>query len=303
MNRTGNMNLLYFASKPNPDLKRRLPCLLSGWNLRSFDSLDAFLAFLEQPLVSADNMVLLELHSGDEVHRLLDGGAALQDLDIFVIIDGIEEPEVGGIHALSPRLVMFTRPDPSAVCSILAKMGEKKNRNPHVISREVNMKSGHEAAMSSVEGKYLTFMLADQEYGVSILKVKEIIGLMPITPVPQAPPAVKGVINLRGSVIPISDLRLRFNLPETNPTDHTCIIVMEIDTRGEHRSMGIVVDAVCEVTNFRGEDIEAPPSLNGAMDDLDYIIGMAKIDGGVKILVDVDQVLEQEAGFRLSDAA
>lgn len=145
-------------------------------------------------------------------------------------------------------------------------------------------------AMAEKEGKYLTFQLANEEYGIGILKVKEIIGMMPITSVPQTPVFVKGVINLRGKVIPVVDLRLKFGMEEIAYTERTCIIVVEITFEGTDVVMGIVVDAVSEVLNIGSEEIEETPRF-GASLDTDYILGMAKMEGGVKILLDVDQVL------------
>jgi len=140
------------------------------------------------------------------------------------------------------------------------------------------------------EGKYLTFSLACEEYGIGILKVREIIGMMSITPVPQTPEFVKGVINLRGKVIPVIDLRLRFGLEATAYTERTCIIVVEIVGNTGAVPMGIVVDAVSEVLNIREADIENTPTF-GVKLNTDFILGMAKTDGGVKILLDIDKVL------------
>jgi purine-binding chemotaxis protein CheW len=140
------------------------------------------------------------------------------------------------------------------------------------------------------EGKYLTFSLASEEYGIGILKVREIIGMMSITPVPQTPEFVKGVINLRGKVIPVIDLRLRFGLEATAYTERTCIIVVEIHGESGSVPMGIVVDAVSEVLNIRGVDIENTPTF-GVKLNTDFILGMAKTEGGVKILLDIDKVL------------
>ena len=140
------------------------------------------------------------------------------------------------------------------------------------------------------EGKYLTFSLAGEEYGIGILKVREIIGMMSITPVPQTPEFVKGVINLRGKVIPVIDLRLRFGLDDTAYTERTCIIVVEIHGESGSIPMGIVVDAVSEVLNIRSADIENTPSF-GVKLNTDFILGMAKTEGGVKILLDIDKVL------------
>jgi purine-binding chemotaxis protein CheW len=143
------------------------------------------------------------------------------------------------------------------------------------------------------EGKYLTFMLADEEYGIGILKIKEIIGMMAITSVPQTPEFVKGVINLRGKVIPVVDLRLRFGMDAIDYTERTCIIVVEMAGQSGIVQIGIVVDAVSEVLNIKGEEIEDTPTF-GAKLDTEYILGMAKMEGGVKILLDIDQVLSGE---------
>jgi purine-binding chemotaxis protein CheW len=142
-------------------------------------------------------------------------------------------------------------------------------------------------------GKYLTFTLADEEYGIGILKVKEIIGMMAITSVPRTPEFVKGVINLRGKVIPVIDLRLKFGMDAIQYTDRTCIIVVEIDANDMTIQIGIVVDSVSEVLNIKEEEIEKAPSF-GTSINTDYILGMAKIDSGVKILLDIDKVLSAE---------
>ena len=218
-------------------------------------------------------------------------------------------------------------------------------------------------AMTDREGKYLTFTLADEEYGIGILKIREIIGMMPITSVPQTPCFVKGVINLRGKVIPVVDLRVRFGMEEIDYTERTCIIVIEAlnsqmekcweiknckktecpayessdlrcwmtsgtfcrdeiqgsfhekieacrkcnyyQTAQNNQSvitMGIVVDAVSEVLNIKTEEIEDPPTF-GAKLNTNYILGMAKMEGGVKILLDIDKVLSSEELALLSEAA
>lgn len=143
------------------------------------------------------------------------------------------------------------------------------------------------------EGKYLTFSMANEEYGIGILKVKEIIGMMPVTPVPRTPGYVKGVINLRGKVIPVIDLRLRFGMPQAEYTDRTCIIVVDVTTSAGELQMGIVVDSVSEVLNIKPEEIDPTPSF-GTNLQTEYIRGMAKMDAGVKILLDINRVLNQE---------
>jgi len=145
-------------------------------------------------------------------------------------------------------------------------------------------------AIAVKEGKYLTFTLAGEEYGIGILKVREIVGMMNITRIPQTPPYVKGVVNLRGKVIPVVDLRLKFGIEAMDYTDRTCIIVVEIVGTAKDIPMGVVVDAVSEVINIRQSDIEETPNF-GTRIDTNYILGMAKTNGGVKILLDIDRVL------------
>ncbi|HWB53454.1 MAG TPA: chemotaxis protein CheW, partial [Tepidisphaeraceae bacterium] len=142
-------------------------------------------------------------------------------------------------------------------------------------------------------GKYLTFALGKEEYGLEILKVREIIGYMDITAVPNTPPYVRGVINLRGQVISVVDLRTRFAMPSAEKTEQTCIIVVEIQSDGRRVCMGIVVDRVSEVLNIPGASIEDAPSF-GTNIDTGFIMGMGKINGNVKILLDIDRVLSQQ---------
>jgi len=144
---------------------------------------------------------------------------------------------------------------------------------------------------SGKEGKYLTFSLSNEEYGLEILKIKEIIGMMDITSVPKTPEFVKGVINLRGKVIPVIDLRLKFGMSAKEYDARTCIIVVEVaDMKDRSLQVGIVVDSVSEVVNLKGEQIEPPPSFGAAL-DTEYILGMAKIDKSVVILLEIDRVL------------
>jgi purine-binding chemotaxis protein CheW len=141
-------------------------------------------------------------------------------------------------------------------------------------------------------GKYLTFSLAGQEYGLSILKVKEIIEVLPITPVPQAPPFVKGVINLRGKVIPIVDLRLKLGMEKAEQTERSCIIVTEIGTSQNAKvHTGVIVDGVSEVVYITGNDIDDAPSVITGLDS-GFILGMAKFGNTVKIILDIDRVLD-----------
>jgi purine-binding chemotaxis protein CheW len=147
-------------------------------------------------------------------------------------------------------------------------------------------------------GKYLTFVLSGEEYGLEILKVREINGMMAITAVPRMPDYVKGVINLRGKVIPVIDLRLKFGMCETEQTAETCIIV--VDVGGS--LMGVIVDQVSEVLDIRGEDIEDAPNI-GVNIDTGFILGMGKSKGTVKILLDIDKVLSDSDYAALEEAA
>ncbi len=152
-------------------------------------------------------------------------------------------------------------------------------------------------ALTDKEGKYLTFALGSEEYGLEILKVREIFGYMEITAVPQTPNYVKGVINLRGQVIPVIDLRAKFGMETAEVTEETCIIVVEI-TQGKCKfNTGIVVDRVQEVLDIAGENIEQAPQFDSSV-NTDFILGMGKIENTVKILLDIDKVL---AGDDLSD--
>lgn len=139
-------------------------------------------------------------------------------------------------------------------------------------------------------GKYLTFSLGVEEYGVGILKVREIIGIMEITAVPHTPEYIKGVINLRGRVIPIIELRQKFGMELKEYDDRTCIIVVEVTGPNGPIQVGMLVDSVSEVTNILPEEIESPPDF-GSKSEADNILGMGKVKGQVKILLDVDQVV------------
>jgi len=143
-------------------------------------------------------------------------------------------------------------------------------------------------------GKFLTFQLKNEEYGLEILKVREIIGVMNITTVPRTPDYVKGVINLRGKVVPVIDLRLKFDLQGADYGRRTCIIVVNVN----RLDMGIVVDTVSEVINIDSEQIEETPSF-GMNLNTDYILGMGKVGNEVKILLHIDKVLSAEEVLEL----
>lgn len=149
-------------------------------------------------------------------------------------------------------------------------------------------------------GRYLTFALGHEEFGIQILKVREIIGLMTVTKLPCTPPHVRGIINLRGQVIPVIDLRTRFGMSEEQAGSSTCVIVVEVESkiRGQPRftKSGIVVDRVCEVLSVPDEQIEDAPEMGMAVESR-YIRGIGKVGSAVKILLDIDRVLVTEPQY------
>jgi purine-binding chemotaxis protein CheW len=154
-----------------------------------------------------------------------------------------------------------------------------------VMDSSQNLQDGNNGA-ACLGGKYLTFFLSEEEYGIEILKVHEIIGQHPITRVPQTQKYLKGVINLRGKVIPIVNARLKFGMAAVEDTNETCIIVVNI--RGTE--VGIVVDRVSEVVDIANEDTEPAPSF-GTGCNTDYILGIGKVQNRVMILLNIDRVL------------
>ena len=157
-------------------------------------------------------------------------------------------------------------------------------------------------AQTSREGKYLTFALGNEEYGVGILKVKEIIGMVEITEMPNMPTYVKGVINLRGKVSPIIDLRMKFSMEPAEYTARTCIVLVEIDKgEGTTTLIGMVVDSVSEVMNIEADGIEDPPEVGGM--STENILGVAKKDDKVMLLLDIDTVMNSDEMAALASAA
>ena len=142
---------------------------------------------------------------------------------------------------------------------------------------------------STYDGQFLTFSLNSEEYGIEILKVREIIGVMDITTVPQTPDFMKGVINLRGKVIPVVDLRLKFSMHEEEYTQETCVIVVEADSS----QVGIIVDSVSEVLDIKSGEIEETPSLGQGI-DTNFIMGLGKVKEKIIILLDIEQILSSE---------
>lgn len=145
------------------------------------------------------------------------------------------------------------------------------------------------ATEAKLAGKYLTFMLGEENYGLEILNVREIMGMLSITTIPNTPNYIKGVINIRGKMIPIVNLRLKFNMPETEQTEHTCIIVVCVG----QVEIGVIVDCVSEVMNITEEDIEETPEF-GINVDTHTILGMSKAGEKVTILLDINKVLRGE---------
>jgi len=143
--------------------------------------------------------------------------------------------------------------------------------------------------ISDIEGKFLTFVLGEEIYGIEILKAREIIGLMDITTVPQTPDYMKGVINLRGKVIPVIDLRMKFSMKKWERTQETCVIVVEVNST----SIGLIVDSVSEVSDITGAEIEDAPSFGQGI-DTSFIMGLGKVNDKIIILLDIDAVLSTE---------
>lgn len=148
-------------------------------------------------------------------------------------------------------------------------------------------------SLAGLAGKYLTFLLGDESYGIEILKVQEIIGMQTITRIPRTPEYVKGVINLRGKVIPVIDLRLRFGMEAAEVSRKTCIIVVQVSKADASVTMGIVVDEVSEVLEISTNEIEPAPGF-GTRVETSFILGMAKTENSVKILLDIDRIMSEE---------
>lgn len=149
--------------------------------------------------------------------------------------------------------------------------------------------TGH-TATSDRAGQYLTFSLGTEVYGIEILKVQEIIGMMPVTKVPRTPEFVRGVINLRGKVIPVIELRTKFEMEARDDTNMTCIIVVQVATATQNVTMGVIVDEVAEVLAIAGEQIEPAPQFGSGV-KTEFIMGIGKVASKVVILLDVDRVL------------
>jgi purine-binding chemotaxis protein CheW len=152
-----------------------------------------------------------------------------------------------------------------------------------------------EAAMDAVkktndQAQYLGFYIGEEEFAIGILRVKEILEYDTITKVPGTPPSIRGVINLRGSVVPVADLALKFGLPASPITKRTCIVVVEVDLDGERTVMGVMADAVSQVMDFGDGDIEPPPAF-GTRAHMDHLLGMGKAGKKFILLLDIDRIL------------
>jgi purine-binding chemotaxis protein CheW len=155
------------------------------------------------------------------------------------------------------------------------------------------------SANQHATAKFLTFVLGDESYGIPVMKIREIIQMTDITAVPRMPDYIKGVINLRGKVIPIVDLRTKFGLANVAATERTCIVVVQVaQANGNSPQMGLIVDAVEEVLNINASDIEATPDFGGRV-DTEYMIGMAKVRNVVKTLLDIDKIVSAESLVRI----
>lgn len=152
--------------------------------------------------------------------------------------------------------------------------------------------------MDAQDGKHLTFSLGKEDYGIPILKVKEIIGMMEITHVPKTPEFIRGVINLRGKIIPIMDLRAKFGMETQEYTERTCIIVAEVNINGSKRQMGVVVDMVSEVLNILENEIETDLEYGTTVEG-DFLTGMGKVKGKVIMLLNIDKIINCEEMINL----
>jgi purine-binding chemotaxis protein CheW len=159
------------------------------------------------------------------------------------------------------------------------------------------IRESHSIHVDQRAGKYLTFFLANEEYGVEILKVQEIIERMPITPVPLTSRHILGVINLRGKIHPVMDLKVKFGMEQTQITEETCIIVIKTSTL----MMGILVDKVSEVVDVASDDIEDTPSF-GADVNPEYLLGVGKTGGRVRLLLDIEKILSSSDVINMKKA-
>ena len=162
------------------------------------------------------------------------------------------------------------------------------------MSQLLEQESAKAEGAGQLAGKYLTFALGQESYGIAVRKIREIIRMIEVTAVPQMPAYVRGVVNLRGKIIPVIDLRRRFQMDAAETNERTCIVVVQVARQGGGTlQMGLVVDQVEEVLNIHAADLEEPPKFGAAVHEA-YILGMAKIKEGVKTLLDIDRVIGEE---------
>lgn len=159
------------------------------------------------------------------------------------------------------------------------------------------------SAPQAKPGKYLTFRLAEGDFGIELLKVSEIIRVMPITPIPHLPPAIKGVINLRGKVIPVLDLRTQFSLPVNTDQSLSCIIVVQLRHENRTTQMGILVDSVSEVLDIREGEIDPPPPFGSRLINTSFLLGIGKVRNVVKVLLNIDRVVSPDEFEQIARAA
>ena len=167
------------------------------------------------------------------------------------------------------------------------------NQTAAAVAKTVQASHGVNPARALKEGKFLTFLMANERYGLEILKVREIIGMMDVTSIPTTPAFIRGVINLRGKVIPVVDLRLKFGMETKEDLQKTCIIVVQLARAAQEMTMGIIVDEVSDVLNIHQDQIEPPPYF-GANIRTDFILGMGKVDQKVMTMLDIDRVLSEQ---------
>jgi purine-binding chemotaxis protein CheW len=157
-------------------------------------------------------------------------------------------------------------------------------------------------APSGLPGKYMTFQLAEEVFGLQILDVREIIGLLQITRVASAPDNIRGVVNLRGRVIPVVDLRVQFGMPSCETTEQTVIIIVQCQRSGQSLTLGLLVDRVLEVQSFPADQIEPPPDF-GVAQAAGFIVGVGKASAGIVFLLGTEQILSPQDASAVSSAA
>jgi len=171
------------------------------------------------------------------------------------------------------------------------------------------MRRAMEATREAQLGQYLTFDIGGHDLGVAVLRVREIIEYEAVTHVPSTPAWIRGVINLRGSVVPVVDLGVKFGLSESPVTGRSCIVMVDVELDGQRTTMGVVADAVSQVIDLGADEIKTPPTF-GSWVRVDFLHGMASVDGRFVLLLDIDRVLSlrelrlaSEAGVSAADEA